>query len=184
MQFSRKLIPLEEFVRNEELWKIFLNSVVVYPTDTVYGIGCDAENVELVERIYEIKRRDRSKPLSIIAPSFEWIEEHFVITRDILEKFLPGKYTLVLEKKNPSFLSHVSKGRSVGVRIIEHEIMRVFSSLKKPIVTTSANLSGKPAPSSIEEIDKEILSKVDYIIDGGKLYGKPSRVVEIKVLRW
>ena len=79
----------------------------IYPTDTIYGIGCDATNKTAVAKIKKLKARDKDKPLSIIAPSKAWIKEKCIVDTD-LDKYLPGPYTLLLEKKDKNFLSHVS----------------------------------------------------------------------------
>lgn len=172
-------ISFEEFFAKKYLWEELKGKIVIYPTDTVYGIGCDAENEKLVKKIYEIKKRDRKKPLSVIAPSFEWIFKNFDCNEKLVRNFLPGAYTLILRKKNIDFLKNVAPGNSVGVRIPAHLISKVIEKLNIPFVTTSANISGKKAPASVEEIEKKILDKADIIIDGGKLPGKPSTIVDL-----
>lgn len=155
------------------------SKIIIYPTDTVYGIGCNAENTALVERIFEIKGRDRKKPLSVIAPAKEWILKHCVISKEALDKYLPGKYTLILKKKDAEFLKHVTAGiPNIGVRIPAHPFSNIVKKAQIPFVTTSANRSGEKSPKSLSEIPDEIRRAVDIIIDGGTLSGTPSTLVD------
>ena len=151
--------------------------VFIYPTDTIYGIGCDATNKNLVEKIRSIKQRE-NKPFSVIAPSVKWILSNFKVEKALIEKYFPGPYTLLLEKKKKKFLEGVSNNKFVGVRIPDCEFTVVLQSLKVPVVTTSVNLSGKAFANSIKEIDKNILDKVNFVIDAGKLSGKPSILIK------
>jgi L-threonylcarbamoyladenylate synthase len=156
--------------------KIKSGKIFIYPTDTVYGLGCDAGNSKAVAKIKEIKDRDSDKPLSVIAPSIDWIKENCVVDYD-LEKYLPGPYTLILKKKDPSFLLDVASGDTIGVRIPKSEFCDIVREVGRPFVTTSVNLSGEDPAVSIEDIDLEIIERVDEIIDEGKLDGKPSTLI-------
>lgn len=150
--------------------------IFIYPTDTIYGIGCDATNKKAVGKIKKIKQRDKNKPLSVIAPSKKWIKDNLVVDID-LNKYLPGPYTLILKKKDPKFLSHVSKGDNLGVRIPRHPLTKTIQKSGKPFITTSVNLAGEPFVTSVNEIPRKILDKVDIIIKGKKLSGKPSTLI-------
>ncbi|MEM3405362.1 MAG: Sua5/YciO/YrdC/YwlC family protein [Candidatus Pacearchaeota archaeon] len=97
--------------------------------------------------------------------------------KKIVEKYLPGKYTLILKKKRKNFLKHVSPTEFIGVRIPNNNFCKIIQLSKVPFITTSVNISGKPFAKSLKEINKEILNKVDVIIDAGKLSGKPSIIV-------
>lgn len=164
----------------KELTKaIFKGKIFIYPTDTVYGLGCNAEDKNSVEKIKEIKGRDKDKPLSVIAPNVAWIYEHLNMN-EILEKYLPGPYTLILEKHNSGFLSWVAPGSTLGVRIPDAEFCREIQKTGVPFITTSVNLSGQKPGVKINEIDKEIINKVDVVVqaeDETKLSGKPSSLV-------
>jgi len=151
--------------------------IFIYPTDTVYGIGCNALNKKAVERIKEIKTRDKNKPLSVIAPSKSWIFKNLNAKKSLVNKYLPGKYTLILKKKNSNFLSYVSKTNTLGVRIPKHKFIKLIQKAKVPFITTSVNLSGEKPASDLNEISKNIIKKVDIIINSGKLSGKPSTII-------
>ncbi len=156
--------------------EILEGKIFIYPTDTIYGIGCNALNEKSVEKIRKIKKRDGDKPLSIIAPGIEWIKENCIIDVD-LKKYLPGPYTIILKKKNPDFLAHISQTDTLGIRIPKSKFSKEVEKAGVPFVTTSVNLSGEPFAKSIKEISKEILKNVDKIINQGILTGRPSTLV-------
>lgn len=157
--------------------EILKGKIFIYPTDTIYGLGCDATNISAVNKIKNIKGRDKDKPLSIIAPSINWIKENLIIDVD-LEKYLPGAYTLILKKKNKDFLSHVSSSDSIGVRIPDHPFTKEIQKSQVPFITTSVNLSGEPFLVDLNDLNKEISEKVDYlIISETILSGKPSTLI-------
>ncbi len=162
----------------EKMTRDILNGkIFIYPTDTIYGIGCNAENKSSVEKIKNIKARDKDKPLSIIAPNFSWIEKNCVVDVE-LGKYLPGPYTLILAKKNKDFLNHVSPTEFIGVRIPACDFSKKVERAGVPFITTSVNVSGEPFARTIGEIPKEILEQVDIIIEGGKLKGHPSAIIK------
>jgi L-threonylcarbamoyladenylate synthase len=156
--------------------EILDGKIFIYPTDTVYGLGCNALNISSVEKIKKIKNRDFKKPLSIIAPSLKWIEKYCLVDFD-LKKYLPGPYTLILKKKNKNFLKHVSSGDSIGVRMPDNEFCDEIRKTEVPFITTSVNLSGEKAIIRISEIPKNIKDQVDIIVDEGELSGRPSTIV-------
>jgi len=155
---------------------ILFGKIFIYPTDTIYGLGCDATNINSVKKIKEIKNRDSDKPLSIIAPSIDWIYENLIVDCD-LEKYLPGPYTIILKKKDPLFLSHISSGDSIGVRIPDINITKEIQKSNVPFVTTSVNLQGEPFAVKISDISDNIINSVDIIIDSGELSGRPSTLI-------
>lgn len=156
---------------------ILHGAIFIYPTDTIYGIGCDATNKDVVGIIRELKFRDKAKPMSIIAPSVEWIKTHCHVSDKLLDKYLPGPYTLILKKKDPLFLGHVSDNNSLGVRIPDCEFTKMVQKAQVPFLTTSVNHADEPFAIKISDISKEILDKVDIIIGVGKLDGRPSTLV-------
>ena len=154
--------------------------IFVYPTDTIYGIGCNALDDDAVKRVFAAKRRDESAALSVIAPSFEWIARNCDVDMDVVRKHLPGPYTLIVKKKDAGFLFRVSAGRdTLGVRIIDHPVMKFFEMAGVPFVTTSVNASGDEPVCDVSEIPKEILRFVDVVIDDGIISGKPSKIIDL-----
>ena len=151
--------------------------IFIYPTDTIYGIGCNALNKKSVEKIKSLKGRNKTKPLSIIAPSRSWIYKNLKAKKETIDKYLHGKYTLILKKKKKNFLNHISNTNTIGIRIPKNKFTELIKKSKVPFVSTSTNLSGKPPATSIKNINKKILKKVDIVINAGKLSGKPSTLV-------
>ena len=153
-------------------------AIFIYPTDTIYGLGCNALDEKAVARIKEIKSRDKDKPLSIIAPSLEWINTNFNVEEGLdLNKYLPGAYTVLLKKKDMDFLPWISNNDRIGIRIPQHDFTLEIQKSGVPFVTTSVNLSGEKPANMVEEIAGEILESVDFIINSGELSGKPSTLV-------
>lgn len=150
----------------------FTKGIWIYPTDTIYGIGCNALNEELVERIRIIKGRD-NKPLSVIAPSKDWIKENCEVEDKYLD-LLPGPYTLLCKKKDSNFLNHVANGELLGVRIPDNEFCL---EIDVPFITTSVNKAGEPPATFVEDIDRAILASVDEIVNIGPLKGNPSTLI-------
>jgi len=148
------------------------DDIIIYPTDTIYGVGCDATHPETVEKIRRMKQRP-SKPLSVIAPSKKWIYENCYVSRqaNYFLKKLPGPYTLILPLKNTSCVSRpVTKGKqTIGVRLPQHWICEQVEQYGKPFITTSVNVSGKPYMKHPKTLSDELRSFVDIIIDVGKL---------------
>lgn len=156
-------------------------AVFIYPTDTVYGLGCNAENEQSIKKIKQIKGRDANKPLSIIAPSKDWILSNLEVNEkqeESINKYLPGSYTLILRKKNPEFLKSVSSTETLGIRIPDNDFAKILEKAGVPFITTSVNLSGEPPASRIESIPTGILSKVDIILNAGPLPGTPSAIIK------
>ena len=155
--------------------------VILYPTDTVYGLGANIFNNDAVERIYEIKKRDQSKPLSVLVQnteSLELIADLNRSTREIINKWLPGPFTFILNKKNV-VSPYVSASSKVGVRIPDYKIARALASLF-PITTTSANLTNECTLSNPQDILKQIGNDIDLVIDVGDLGdAKPSTVIDL-----
>ena len=170
----------------KELGKELKNGkIFVYPTDTVYGIGCDPFNIISVKRIYEIKKRNIKKGLPILVNSIESAENFAIITKlakKLMEKFWPGQLTIVLPKKNnvPEIISGGIK--TIAIRQPNSLITRLLANELDSggIIGTSANLSGLPPPISVNEAINQLGEKVDYYIDGGITDKKvPSTIIDL-----
>jgi len=172
----------EELAIKKMAEAIMKDKVIIYPTDTVYGIGGNALSEEVVDRCYRIKKRNKEKPLSVIVKNLEMIKEYCTISEreeKKIKKYFPGPYTLLFRRKKNS---PVSKGKKLGIRIPDYDFIRkVMDKIKVPLISTSANISGKPAPYSIDKISRKVLEAADLIIDSGKTkYKKPSIVVDLE----
>ncbi|KTG29480.1 L-threonylcarbamoyladenylate synthase [Haloferax profundi] len=155
---------------------------VVYPTETVYGMGADATDPAAVERVFDIKGRDRSKPLSAGFPDVDAALEHVVADeREVafMRRFLPGPVTVVVERRDtlPDVL--VAGRDRVGVRVPDHELAcRLFRAAETPVTATSANRSGTGSITHPEQLSDDIRDAVAVVLDGGTTPGTESTVVD------
>ncbi|MFQ6107183.1 MAG: L-threonylcarbamoyladenylate synthase [Thermoplasmata archaeon] len=166
--------------------------LVVFPTETLYGLGGDPENHAAVERIYRLKERPRDDPLPIAVSSWEEVKSVASVSkiaRALFDEFLPGPLTLVLRKRNPSSFGWISSGETIGIRVPSQPLAVELAEEFGPITATSANLHGGENPTSVEGAMDQLGSRIDYYIDCGKTaLGVPSTVVDlsrnkIRVLR-
>lgn len=159
--------------------------IVIFPTETVYGIGTNGFNEESIRKIYEIKKRNFSKPISLLVSNMEMVE---MVAEDIsdleyalMEKFWPGPFTIILKKKKivPDILT--ANSDTVGVRMPNGIVAKkLIEYAGVPVATPSANISGKPSGTSINDIIEDFKGKVDYIIDTGlSELGIPSTIVKV-----
>ena len=157
--------------------------VIIYPTDTTYGLGCDIYNKKGIKKIFQIKQRDSRKPFSFICSDLAEISNYAQVSNfafKIMKRHLPGPYTFVLDatKIVPDALS--TKQKTVGVRIPENNICQeIVRQLGHPLVTTSANISGEATPQDPKLIDSEMGRMVDMVIDGGISLGEASTVISL-----
>lgn len=142
--------------------------VILYPTDTIWGLGCDAANEEAVRRIYAIKNREDSKSMLVLMENAALLERYVdevpEIAYDLIE--LSDKpLTIIYDGARNMAKNLIAEDGSIGIRItaekFSSELIRRF---KRPIVSTSANISGKPSPACFDEIDSEIIEAVDYVV--------------------
>lgn len=166
----------EEIISAIKAGKIF-----IYPTDTIYGLGCDATNEEAVLRLREIKRRDQ-KPLLVIAPNKTWISDKMVVPDQSKLDLLPGPYSFILTVKESGFVApSVSFDGTLGVRIPNNWFTNLVSEAGIPFVTTSVNISGQKYMETIEDAPKELLDQIDYVIYDGPIHGKQSARIDLRV---
>lgn len=157
--------------------------LVVYPTETVYGLGADALDPEAVERVFAAKQRDRDNPISFAVPTVEAAESFVRLTpreRAFMQAFLPGPVTVVCERTGriPDILTG---GRPrVGVRVPDHQTARSLLERAAPLTATSANLSGTESVREVRHLSPEIRQAVAEIIDDGRTPGGGSTVVDVK----
>jgi L-threonylcarbamoyladenylate synthase len=199
-------ISIDQFLqRDREFFELLHDDgVMIYPTDTIYGIGCDAFSSSAVAKIRQLKQRP-TQPFSIIAPSKEWITTHFevptevVVTPEIILRgtlvdhllqntihpldLLPGPYTLILTPKDTFSIGNISDTHSIGVRIPNHTIAGFVSFYGSPIITTSVNIHTQPALTSF--IDMNTANMVDFkdqvglFVDDGEISGRESTIIDV-----
>ena len=159
------------------------DGVVVYPTDTVYGLGCDITSKRGVERIVRVKGRDPKKPMSFVCADLTHISRYARVSNfayRILKRFLPGGYTFVLEasREVPKLL--LTKQKTVGIRVPDHAVaLALVRELDHPILSTSANRTGGEPLNDPKEIQDVLGKEVDAILECGVLPRVPSTVVSL-----
>ena len=159
-----------------------LGELVVYPTETVYGLGADAIAADAVDRVYDLKGRPRENPLSMAVPSVDAALEYAEPTEReerFMREFLPGPVTVVTERQ-PHVTDVLTAGRDrVGVRIPDHDVALELLEGFAPVTATSANVSGRPSVTTTADLDEEIRESVAAVVDGGETAGTESTVVDV-----
>lgn len=160
--------------------KLEEGAIVIFPTETAYGIATDALDEESVDKVYRAKHRPREKGLTVIVDSLETAKQYAELSeseKKIVEEFMPGPLTLIAEKKevvpdnlNEKFVFRISSG-DIASKLAEFG----------PITATSANISGENTSYAVKDISDELLEKADYVIDAGELEKRPtSTIIELK----
>ena len=141
---------------------------ILYHTDTIWGIGCDATNADAIEKVYKIKKREQSKSMIILLDNeikiSRYVNEVPDIAYDLIE-LSEKPLTIIFSKAKNLPVNLVNKDGSIAIRIVKDKFcQKLISQFKKPLVSTSANVSNKKAPSIYNEIDPEIINSVDYVV--------------------
>lgn len=148
--------------------------IVIFPTDTVYGIGTRPDISEAVEKIYRIKKTSQAQKFPILVSTIDQVESYAEVTdlaKSLMQKYWPGALTLILKKKGSS--------EKIGFRMPKSEIVKnLIDRLGVPIIGTSANIHGQKPPLSFEQLDPQIKSKADFVIKGKCKLQKESTVVD------
>lgn len=175
-----------DYAKLKEPTKIIKNGgIVIFPTETVYGIGTNGLDANAVKRLYDIKQRPINKPISLLVSNMDMIDK---IAKDIteteyklMEKFFPGPFTIILKKKEivPDIVT--ANQDTVGIRMPNGDVAKKLIEYSNvPIATPSANISGKPSGTNIKDIFNDFNKKVDYFIDGGESnLGIASTIVKV-----
>ncbi|MCF7871909.1 Sua5/YciO/YrdC/YwlC family protein [Candidatus Woesearchaeota archaeon] len=186
------IITKDEFINNKRKFlKQMTKEIFIYPTDTIYGLGCDATNTQLVNKLREIKGSS-IQPFSIIAPNKKWVYDNCEVgekEKEFVEKLgtyieIKGKqhrFTIILKLKKDSALSKaVNPGKNtIGIRIPNNWFSKIVEELGKPIITTSANKTGSDFMTNTEDLNSTIKNKVAFIIYEGEKKGRPSTIINL-----
>lgn len=181
MLFKEDIGKQKQLIENT----IINGGIIIYPTDTLYGIGGRADSDEVVEKIYEIKRRDSKNPISVIIPDFNYLNTNFNITEENLKTIrskLPGAYSFIIKPREEIDLSKKLnlERNKISIRICDHYIQDIVFSFGIPLISTSANFSGDKSPATINNISTELMREVDIvIIDDENVKGEQSKIVEL-----
>ncbi len=170
--------------------------VIVYPTDTIWGIGCDATNEEAVKKVYAIKQRNDSKAMIVLVDSPVKVNSHVEDMPGIAWELIENAtvpLTIIYDKGKNLASNLTADDGSIAIRVTSEPFSNALCRrFKKPIVSTSANISGQASPGNFEEIDEEVLRQVDYVVkfrQEDKTKSKPSKIIklgnrgEVKIIR-
>jgi len=155
--------------------------VIVYPTDTLYGLGADIFNKEAAGKIFRIKGRNLKKPLSVMVSTLRQIKDLAWVSRKqekLIRAILPGPFTILLKKKKRIPYYVTAGSEKVGLRIPASDICQKLSK-NMPITTTSANISGFQSSLDVADIGRKLNKQVDFILKGEKLNGQPSIIIDL-----
>jgi len=157
--------------------------IVVYPTDTYYGIGCDLMNPKAIEKIYLIKRRDKSKPFSFICSDLTNISRYAKVSNyayRTMKRLLPGPYTFILEGSRLVPKIMLTKRKTAGIRVPDNAIcLALVRELGNPIITTSATTPEGESFRDASLIRDQFGRQVDAVIDGSGVSGEPSSIISL-----
>src|SRR5579863_10338601 len=142
--------------------------IILYPTDTIWSIGCDATNTEAVKKIFELKQRDEAKSMIILLDTENKLESYIrevpAIAYDLIE-YAENPLTLVMPGAKNISPALISEDGSIGIRVVkQYFCQQLIQRLRTPLVSTSANISGKPSPQNFAQVDQEIIDGVDYVV--------------------
>lgn len=175
--------PLSEEQLQEVIEVLKAGDTIVYPTDTLYGLGVNPFDEDAVKRMYDIKKRPYDLPVSIAVLDISQIEAYVELTdiaRHTTREFLPGPLTILLKKKDTSSLPIISSKNKLGVRILDHPVALPILEKFGPITSTSANLHKHDPPCDIDDALEQLGDLVEIYIDSGKCrYGQESTVLDV-----
>ena len=176
---------------NEEIQKAYEviqnGGIILYPTDTVWGIGCDATNAAAVQKIYDLKKREESKSMIVLMNGEKMIYNVFKDIPEVAWQILDlseKPTTLILDKPRNVAPNIIADDQSLAVRIVKEPFCyKLMERMKRPLVSTSANISGQPTPKSFKEISPEIIKGVDYVVNlhREKICDKPSTIIKLSL---
>ncbi len=175
---------LKEIQAAEE--ELLVGNVILYPTDTVWGIGCDAENAEAVKKIFKIKEREESKSMIVLMSDVEMLRRYVRELPEDFDKLAASQErptTFVLSGAQNLAKELIAEDGSIGVRIAKDEFShRLMRQIGRPLVSTSANVSGEPSPKSFAEVSDKIKERVDYVVQWRQdedVESRASRIIKV-----
>ena len=157
--------------------------LIIYPTDTQYGLGCDLTNKKAIEKVYRLKQRNQKSPFSFVCADLTNIAEYAKVSNfayRTMRRLLPGPYTFILDatKLVPQLM--LTKRHECGIRVPNHPIaLELVKALGRPIINTSANLEGRETPTDPADFADLFKNQVEVIIDGGPVAGGPSTIISL-----
>jgi L-threonylcarbamoyladenylate synthase len=187
MDINQEIINAYEVIKE--------GGIILYPTDTVWGIGCDATNPEAVAKIYKLKQRAETQSMICLMNGEKMIYNVFKEVPEVAWQIMDlseNPTTLVLDQPRNVASNLIATDNTLAIRIVKEPFcFKLMERMKKPLVSTSANISGQPTPKSFKEISPEIIKGIDYVVNlhHDKIAGKPSTIIkltndsQVKVIR-
>lgn len=190
-------------IQEESRWKHMNNikraieilnkgGIIIFPTDTAYGIGCRIDNVDSIKRLFDIRKRSENKAVPVLVSDIDMAKDYLLeIPKDVkeklMEKYWPGALTIILpciKNKVPSLVR--GEGNNLGIRVPDNKlILEIIKKVGVPILAPSANFSGEKTPFTSGDLDKNLVKLVDMVIDKGEsLTNNVSTVIDCSVLPW
>ncbi|MFD3000535.1 L-threonylcarbamoyladenylate synthase [Pontibacter toksunensis] len=166
--------------------ELLVGNIILYPTDTVWGIGCDAENAAAVKRVVKIKERDASKSMILLVADQQMLLHYIASLPADFQQFVekqerPTTYVFSNPKNLPK--EALADDGTVAIRIVNDEFChRLIRQISRPLISTSANISGEPAPKSFADVSEEIKKRVDFVVNWRQeetIEANPSRIIKI-----
>ncbi|TPN84779.1 L-threonylcarbamoyladenylate synthase [Aquimarina algicola] len=178
-------MPNEDVEINKTLDVLKKGGIILYPTDTVWGIGCDATNADAIDKIFQLKKRHESKSMICLVSDFkmlqQYVEEVPEVAYDIL-KYANKPTTIIYDRPLRVAENIIAEDNTLGIRVARDPFCgKLIRKFKRPIVSTSANISGMPTPKNFKEITQPILEGVDYVVNlhSYNKGTKPSSIIKI-----
>ena len=171
---------------NKALETLKQGGVILYPTDTIWGIGCDATNPEAVEKVFALKGREKSKSMLILLHNDNQLASYVQEIPEVAYELIEASdrpMTIIYSKAKNLAHNAIAEDGSIGIRVVDHPFcQQLLQRFRKPIISTSANISGEPSAATFDEISEEIKQGVDYIVQYGQRdlsKGKPSIILKL-----
>lgn len=171
---------VEEIVRN--------GGIIIFPTDTAFGIGCRIDNHQAVDRLFKIRRRPRTQPMPVLVSSIQMALSYYFDPSDVVRRLMkdhwPGALTIVAQCHKNDISSPIrGGGGTVGLRMPDHSaILKIIEEVGVPVLGPSANFHGDPTPYSIADLNPELVNLVDYVVPGECSVRQASTVVDCSVI--
>jgi L-threonylcarbamoyladenylate synthase len=164
--------------------------IVIFPTDTAFGIGCRIDNESSIKKLFALRRRPETKATPVLASSLQMLEPYIKpVNEDVIEKlmkpFWPGGLTIVLQCYEEKIPQMVRSDDTLGVRVPNHlTTLKIIDAVGVPIIGTSANFPGSPTPYHFEDLDPELVKLVDYVVPGETFTKVASTVIDVTQKPW
>lgn len=183
MELMSVALDDEESIIKKAVETLANGGLIVYPTDTLYGIGADAASKESVEKVFKVKRRSEDNPLSVLVSDFRMLERYACMDekqKELVHELLPGRVSVILESVG-GLAPNLSKDGSLAFRIpLDHLAIRIAERFGRPITSTSANLHGHRMPENVKGIIDQLGENIAFYIDAGDLTFDASTLVDLR----